>query len=48
MNSDTGEGTVYIATCPSFDERAFAAFRDAFRGKGSERFPISQMVPGGN
>jgi hypothetical protein len=48
VNSETGVGTVYIATCPSFDETAFAAFRDAFRGKGSERVPISQMVPGGN
>jgi hypothetical protein len=41
-------GTVYIATLPRFDEAAFRAFRDAFRGKGPERFPISQMVPGGN
>ena len=41
-------GTAYIATLPSFDQQAFAAFRDAFRGKGPERFPISQMVPGGN
>ena len=41
-------GTAYIATLPSFDQRAFAAFRDAFRGKGPERFPVSQMVPGGN
>jgi hypothetical protein len=47
-NSETSEGTVYIATCPSFDQKAFAAFRDAFRGKGPERFPVSQMVPGGN
>ena len=48
VTSDTGGGAVYIATCPSFDEDAFAAFRDTFRGKGPERFPISQMVPGGN
>ncbi|MGH3017536.1 MAG: DUF3105 domain-containing protein [Gaiellaceae bacterium] len=41
-------GTVYIATLPKFDEKAFAAFRDTFRGKGPERFPVSQMVPGGN
>lgn len=47
-NSETNAGTVYIATCPKFDENAFAAFRDAFRGKGPERFPVSQMVPGGN
>jgi Protein of unknown function (DUF3105) len=43
-----GTGTVYIARCPSYDQKAFAAFRDAFRGKGPERFPVSQMVPGGN
>ena len=47
-NTETSAGTVYIATCPSFDQDAFAAFRDAFRGKGPERFPISAMVPGGN
>ena len=47
-NTDTSEGTVYIATCPKFDENAFVAFRNAFRGKGPERFPVSQMVPGGN
>jgi Protein of unknown function (DUF3105) len=46
--SGTERGTVYIATCPSFDEKAFAAFRDTFRGKGPERFPVSQMLPGGN
>jgi Protein of unknown function (DUF3105) len=44
----SGRGTVYIATLPKFDERAFAAFRDTFRGKGPERFPVSQMLPGGN
>jgi hypothetical protein len=47
-NSETGAGTVYLARCPGFDENAFAAFRDTFRGRGPERFPISQMVPGGN
>jgi hypothetical protein len=41
-------GTAYIATLPKFDAKAFAAFRDAFRGKGPERFPISRMLPGGN
>ena len=47
-DSETHEGTVYVATCPGFRERAFTAFRDAFRGRGPERFPVSQMVPGGN
>jgi len=43
-----GKGTVYVATLPSFDKQAITAFRDAFRGKGPERAPISQLVPGGN
>ena len=46
--SEGKPGTAYIATLPSFDQRAFAAFRDSFRGKGPERFPVSQMLPGGN
>jgi hypothetical protein len=45
---NAANGTVYIATLPSFDAEAFAAFRDTFRGKGPERYPVSQMVPGGN
>jgi Protein of unknown function (DUF3105) len=45
---EPSHGMVYIATLPSFDQQAFAAFRDAFRGKGPERFPVSRMVPGGN
>jgi hypothetical protein len=44
----SSNGTVYIATLPKVDAKAFAAFRDTFRGKGSERFPVSQLVPGGN
>jgi Protein of unknown function (DUF3105) len=47
-NADTGVNTAYIARCPRFNEKAFTAFRDAFRGRGPERFPVSQMVPGGN
>jgi hypothetical protein len=35
-----------IATCARFDESAFKAFRDAFRGKGPERFPVDQLTPG--
>jgi hypothetical protein len=47
-DGEPSNGTVYIATLPRFDEETFAAFRDTFRGKGPERFPVSQMVPGGN
>jgi uncharacterized protein DUF3105 len=35
-----------IAKCPRFDEKAFKAFRDAFRGKGPERFPVDSLTPG--
>jgi hypothetical protein len=40
------KGTNVIATCPRFNEKAFAAFRDEFRGKGAERFPVSVLTPG--
>ena len=40
------DGRGLIAVCPEFDEGAFAAFRDAFRGKGPERIPVDQMRPG--
>ena len=39
-------GQNVIATCPHFNEKAFTAFRDAFRGKGPERFPLSALAPG--
>ncbi len=39
-------GKNVIATCTRFDETAFKAFRDEFRGKGPERYPISQLTPG--
>ena len=35
-----------LATCSRFDEKAYAAFRDAFRGKGPEAFPVNALVPG--
>ncbi len=46
VNRDTGLSTVYVAVCPHYDEKAFTAFRDAFRGKGPERFPVSELRPG--
>jgi len=39
-------GTEHIATCSSFDQKAFSAFRDAFRGKGPEGIPLSDDQPG--
>lgn len=35
-----------LATCTRYDEGAFSAFRDAYRGKGPERFPVSALTPG--
>jgi hypothetical protein len=43
-NGYWGDG--HIAVGNHFDQKAFAAFRDAFRGKGPERFPMSAMTPG--
>ena len=45
-NGEVTGGTNVIATCPRFNEDAFKAFRDEFRGKGPERFPVSQLTPG--
>ena len=45
-NSKIVKGTNAIATCPRFSEKAFTAFRDEFRGKGPERFPVSSLTPG--
>jgi hypothetical protein len=39
-------GTGRIAICSHFDETAFRAFRDAFRGKGPEGIPLSADNPG--
>lgn len=35
-----------LAYCTSFDEKAFTAFRDQFRGKGIERIDLRNMGPG--
>ncbi len=35
-----------LATCTRYDKKAFDAFRDAFRGKGPERYPVSALTPG--
>ena len=47
--ADGGVGPVdqgHVATCTKFDEPAFIAFRDTYRGKGPERFPIDLNRPG--
>jgi hypothetical protein len=39
-------GTEHVAICPRFDEQAFKAFRDGFRGQGPEGIPTSNNNPG--
>jgi hypothetical protein len=36
----------HLATCTSFDEKAFKAFRDEYRYHGPEHFPPSALEPG--
>jgi len=39
-------GMGHIAICKHFDQKAFAAFRSAYRGKGPEGIPLSSDQPG--
>ena len=39
-------GKAYLATCTTFDEKAFSSFRDELRFKGPERFPPDSLDPG--
>lgn len=39
-------GFGHVAICARFDEKAFKAFRDAYRGKGPEGIPASLNNPG--
>ena len=36
----------HLATCTTFSEKAFTAFRDEYRYHGPERFPPSSLEPG--
>jgi hypothetical protein len=36
----------HVAACTSFDQGAFDRFRDDYRGKGPERFPVDSLQPG--
>jgi hypothetical protein len=36
----------HLATCRRFAAAAFRTFRDAYRGKEPERFPVSALTPG--
>jgi hypothetical protein len=35
-----------LMTCSTFDEGAFSDFRDEFRAKGPEEFPLEHLEPG--
>lgn len=39
-------GIGHVAICPKFDEKAFKAFRDAYRGDDVEGLPTSANLPG--
>jgi hypothetical protein len=39
-------GIGHIAVCGQFNQKAFAAFRSAYRGKGPEGIPLSADQPG--
>jgi hypothetical protein len=41
-----GLGEGHAAVCPTYNEKAFKAFRDAYRGRGPERYPLDSMTPG--
>lgn len=46
-NDETYQGDGRLATTKRFDEDAFGAFVDAFRGHGVEQFEVSDLKPGG-
>ena len=39
-------GIGHVAICPTYNAKAFTAFRDAYRGKGPEGIPLSNDEPG--
>jgi hypothetical protein len=39
-------GVAHVAICPGFNQKAFATFRNAFRGHGPEGIPLSLDKPG--
>jgi hypothetical protein len=43
-NGYYGQG--HLSVCNDFNEKAFKAFRDEFRGHGPEGFPLSALQPG--
>lgn len=47
QNDRNYEGEGHLAKLTKFDEDAFNAFVNAYRGKGPERFKVSDLQPGG-
>jgi uncharacterized protein DUF3105 len=45
-SSEGGLGQGHAAVCPTFNEKAFSTFRDAYRGQGPERYPLDTLTPG--
>lgn len=43
---DGNLGIGHVAVCPTFNEGAFAKFRDSYRGKGPEGIPARVNTPG--
>ena len=44
--SQPNTGTAHLAKCTTFDEKAYAAFFDAYQFQGPERFPANTLTPG--
>ena len=47
QNDRSYEGEGRLAKLNRFDEDAFSAFKDEFRGHGPELFPVDRLTPGG-
>jgi uncharacterized protein DUF3105 len=47
QNDRNYEGEGHLAELTKFDQDAFNAFLDAYRGSGPERFKVSDLKPGG-
>ena len=47
QNDRTYQGEGHLAKCTHVDDDVLKAFVDAYRGKGAERFPVSDLAPGG-
>lgn len=44
--STPNSGVARLAKCTTFDDKAYAAFFDAYQFQGPERFPASSLTPG--